>query len=483
MRPYEQITGRRASLAHRFDRVKLAVAAALVLLLAGAASPVGSSDSTIVIGDTTLVANNGTTDLLGQNIPVFQGDAASSSYVTSSPVTGTIVAWSFRSAGVKTGDRFVLRLLDASDSAGKVWRTLATSDPVTVTAATGTDAVQGPFKTAIAIEAGERIALQPIDEGDTPIETGVNGKDGIRYFAAPFADGSSSTLSSGASADNGQIVPVQATVDYVPAPLANVVSPAISGTPSPGSTLSCSNGTWAKTPTRYSYQWLRDGQPISGATKSQYQASAADSSHVLTCAVTAATGGGFQGTTNSAGVLVSGGGSSTTTTGSAPPSATVSDSVTVNGKPFQGGRIGYGATVDVTRGAVTLTTPTGTVKLTGNHKLTSAFVLSKSTVGGKPVTLLRLAKGNFSVCRKRKARRAAPGPSKQVVRELWGNGKGLFVTRGRYAAAAVRGTHWLTVDRCDGTLTKVVRGVVQVTDLVAHRTVTVRAGHSYFAKS
>ena len=69
------------------------------------------------------------------------------------------------------------------------------------------------------------------------------------------------------------------------------------------------------------------------------------------------------------------------------------------------------------------------------------------------------------------------------MRELWGNGKGHFQTRGRYGAATVRGTHWLTVDRCDGTLTKVVSGVVQVADLKKHTTVLVRAGHSYLAKA
>jgi hypothetical protein len=39
------------------------------------------------------------------------------------------------------------------------------------------------------------------------------------------------------------------------------------------------------------------------------------------------------------------------------------------------------------------------------------------------------------------------------------------------------------VDRCGGTLTKVTNGSVAVRDLVRHRTVVVRAGHSYVAKS
>ncbi len=73
--------------------------------------------------------------------------------------------------------------------------------------------------------------------------------------------------------------------------------------------------------------------------------------------------------------------------------------------------------------------------------------------------------------------------SKKVVRRLWGNGKGRFRTIGRHSAATVRGTIWLTEERCDGTLTRVTRGVVSVRNLNTRRTVTVRAGRSYLARA
>jgi hypothetical protein len=38
------------------------------------------------------------------------------------------------------------------------------------------------------------------------------------------------------------------------------------------------------------------------------------------------------------------------------------------------------------------------------------------------------------------------------------------------------------IDRCDGTLTRVVRGVVSVRDTVRGKTVTVRAGKQYLAR-
>jgi thrombospondin type 3 repeat protein len=71
--------------------------------------------------------------------------------------------------------------------------------------------------------------------------------------------------------------------------------------------------------------------------------------------------------------------------------------------------------------------------------------------------------------------------SKKKVRHLWGDGKGDFQTRGRGAAATVRGTIWFTEDRCDGTLVRVKRGRVAVFDFRLKRTVLVRAGQSYVA--
>jgi len=78
---------------------------------------------------------------------------------------------------------------------------------------------------------------------------------------------------------------------------------------------------------------------------------------------------------------------------------------------------------------------------------------------------------------------AARKRSKKVVSRLWGSGRGNFRTTGRHSAATVRGTIWLTQERCDGTLTRVTRGVVSVRDLTAGRTVTVRAGQSYLARA
>lgn len=79
-------------------------------------------------------------------------------------------------------------------------------------------------------------------------------------------------------------------------PPVNTVAPVVSGTVRVGSTLSCTTGTWTNSPTSYAYQWLRDGDPISGATSSTYILIEADEGEDISCVVTAtnATGSASQ---------------------------------------------------------------------------------------------------------------------------------------------------------------------------------------------
>ncbi|MFT3888599.1 MAG: hypothetical protein QM713_10610 [Arachnia sp.] len=62
-------------------------------------------------------------------------------------------------------------------------------------------------------------------------------------------------------------------------------TPTISGTAKVGSTLTAKAGTW-DSGVKLSYQWLRNGTKISGATKSTYTATASDKGAALTVTVT-----------------------------------------------------------------------------------------------------------------------------------------------------------------------------------------------------
>jgi hypothetical protein len=155
-----------------------------------------------------------------------------------------------------------------------------------------------------------------------------------------------------------------------------------------------------------------------------------------------------------------------------------------------------GSKIDARKGTITLITATGTAGKTQTGKFGGAlFVLAQSRNARlKGLTTLSLLEGvrgvpSYASC---KARRADDRPgsgaatsrvSSRVLALLHSSVSGHFRTRGRYAAATVRGTVWDMIDRCDGTVTRVHRGTVIVNDLARHKTVTVRAGHSYLAKA
>jgi hypothetical protein len=67
----------------------------------------------------------------------------------------------------------------------------------------------------------------------------------------------------------------------------NVTAPVISGNPVVGSTLTTTNGTWTGFPTpTFTYQWLRNGVVIGGATNTTYVTQLTDVGQQITCRVT-----------------------------------------------------------------------------------------------------------------------------------------------------------------------------------------------------
>lgn len=166
--------------------------------------------------------------------------------------------------------------------------------------------------------------------------------------------------------------------------------------------------------------------------------------------------------------------------GSGPPSGSATGTVLVNGQPFTGGTVAYGSDVDVTKGKLDMSTEAGSLSVYGGAGVTSKFKLVRATAKKQTVVELRLIGGDFSSCGKRVL--AAGAKPKKPIRRLWGKGKGRFRSKGRFSTASVRGTTWLTEDRCEGTLTSVTSGVVSVFDSVRKKTIMVRAGRSYLAR-
>jgi dipeptidyl aminopeptidase/acylaminoacyl peptidase len=145
----------------------------------------------------------------------------------------------------------------------------------------------------------------------------------------------------------------------------------------------------------------------------------------------------------------------------------------------EAGQVPVGSTFDTRKGTVALTL--GASRTTGKTQ-TGRFSGGKFITRQSrrdPLTELRLTGGGFNRCSAKGASAAARKPS----RRLFANGRGRFRTRGRNSTATVRGTKWLTKDTCAGTLTLVQQGSVVVRDLVKRRTVLVKAGGRYLARS
>jgi feruloyl esterase len=75
-------------------------------------------------------------------------------------------------------------------------------------------------------------------------------------------------------------------------PPVQVTAPTISGQPDVGRTLTASPGEWSGDGITYSYQWLRDGEPIRRATGAEYRVSPADQGSALSVRVTASNADG-----------------------------------------------------------------------------------------------------------------------------------------------------------------------------------------------
>ena len=144
-----------------------------------------------------------------------------------------------------------------------------------------------------------------------------------------------------------------------------------------------------------------------------------------------------------------------------------------------------GSQINTLNGTVALTAALGGGRTNTADFYQGVFKVTQAKANNAATTLTLMG-GNFRGCAKKASAKALSYQSVSRVRRirrLWGSGKGRFTTRGRYSSATVRGTKWLTQDQCNGTLTKVLQGVVRVKDFKKHKTVNVRAGRSYLAKA
>ena len=151
-----------------------------------------------------------------------------------------------------------------------------------------------------------------------------------------------------------------------------------------------------------------------------------------------------------------------------------------------GAQLPVGTTVDTRSGKIVLQSARDAHGRTQKGTFWGGVFQIRQRKHGKGMTDLHLRGGGFSSCGNRAGisvlAREAKG-KRRVVRRLWGKDRhSRFRTHGRDSVATVRGTRWVTTDRCDGTLTRVTQGKVSVRDLHRKRSVLVSAGHAYLAR-
>jgi len=152
------------------------------------------------------------------------------------------------------------------------------------------------------------------------------------------------------------------------------------------------------------------------------------------------------------------------------------------------GSIPTGSVVDARRGTLTLQSALGADGGVQTATIRGAIFEVRQSATGNGVTDLVLRAGPPAACAATGSgvtgRIAAVSAKKAKPGALWAKDSlGRFRTRGRNSVATVRGTRWSTRETCAGTVTRVMQGAVDVRDLRLGRTVTVRAGHAYLART
>jgi hypothetical protein len=144
----------------------------------------------------------------------------------------------------------------------------------------------------------------------------------------------------------------------------------------------------------------------------------------------------------------------------------------------EGETIPVGSLVDATNGRVLLTSVNAAGEAQSAYFFGGKFLVTQHEGSGLVILKLR---GSL-ICAGASASGALATASAKAGRRLWGSGHGNFRTEGSSGSATVRGTIWLTEDRCDGsTFFRVRRGIVSVRDFTKEKTISLPAGNTYLA--
>jgi hypothetical protein len=142
--------------------------------------------------------------------------------------------------------------------------------------------------------------------------------------------------------------------------------------------------------------------------------------------------------------------------------------------------IPIGSEIDTEKGEVELTTAANTAGATQLGKFRDGKFVMSQTRGRQPYTDLTMAGTRLDKCPRRGTQ---TNTSASRARRLWGNARGRFRTRGRYATATIRGTLWMVRDTCTTTTVQAARGTVIARDLTKRKNIRLKAPKKYTARA
>ena len=138
---------------------------------------------------------------------------------------------------------------------------------------TATDATSGVAGTMVRVDDG---AWQP---ATGPVTLPSRGAHALAWFSVDAA-GNAETV------QHAQVAALPTEGDQLVA----LAPPQVSGTAEIGRRLTATDGSWSRDDVTIAHQWLRDGQPVPGATKPTYRVRGKDRGTRLSVRVTASAG-------------------------------------------------------------------------------------------------------------------------------------------------------------------------------------------------
>ncbi|GAA4702720.1 family 78 glycoside hydrolase catalytic domain [Nocardioides conyzicola] len=281
------------------------------------------------------------------------------------------------------------RAADAADNSSgtqtlPVW--IDQTAPETTLAATRGSGIEGADSATLSFTAADALSgvaqtVYRIDGGDW-VTLGA-GAVTVQGFGEHLVDFASTDVAGNPEAVRHQTVDLSdvATVEAL-------VAPQVTGAAKYGSTLTATTGSWNTKGLTFARQWLRDGNPVAGATGATLKLGAADVGHRISVRVTAAKAGKAPGTSVSTATAKVAKATSSTKVGvnktkvkkgkSLKVSVTVASSPTATGKVVV--RVDGKAvkTVVLKKGKASATI---VIKRKGKHKVTATYAGSSVVAG------------------------------------------------------------------------------------------------------